>query len=691
MRYAMKTFLINTLVNFLGSPQGPARLHGYAQREGMDITFLNLNHDIYSYFFSEKVLTGLLMEARSRLFWALSRDQFFRRNFGSILIKSSAGEMTRLLAEVLLKLETGDLKLETENSIGNTSQPPNFRFRISNFKHYASHFTRYASRPLVRRKLSADNIPFVLLGNIEEVARRIGEAQETMDRHFCRQSADEFLGQFRTLLCGKAIIDALHYPAQLDIGLGFQGTEWSPTAEDTLRAADDRRHNYLIPYYESEVMPKLRREEPGLVGLSATHMSELIPAFTLAKLIRKELPDTHITLGGAAISDIRVRLAKNRCLWNYIDSVVYGPGEIPFLNLAEAVENGREYSNVPNLIYRSNGNVRFSERTAELESDEYATPEYVNLRPGSGVVLETSSSCYWGKCRFCYYPRQGNSRREFTAMPCRERSLERVFEDMRTLVDCHDPCYIGFTDSAIPPKRLEAIVEHNRTSEHSVPFSAFIRFEEKFASRSFCRKLAEGGFLGGQAGLETGTERVNGLINKGINLQLVPKILRNFRHNGILVHAYTLVGFPGETESEAWETYRFIKKHRRDLTMDWQVYPLRVLENGPLAESAEEFGLKVQSLPGNVLVPLCRYESESGLSQSEANRLSVLFETKLAGFRKKVCRWMDAELYKLFLFKSCAEGVWSKQQSVVPRVLSLKSHPKALLHKKIYGREVLSQ
>jgi radical SAM superfamily enzyme YgiQ (UPF0313 family) len=621
----MKSYLINTLVGFAGSPQGPARLYGYMRKHGADVTFLNLNHDIYSYLFSKNALNELLVEWRPRLFQALSRDSFFRRDFGSILVESSSGEMRRLLAEII-----GGKTFDGVFPAGRE-------------------LLTCAAGPLVRSKLTLDNMGLALLGNIQEVAQRIGAAKDEMDRCFNMQGSADYLRQFRALLCGKAIIDAIHHPAHLHMGLGFCGTEWNPTAGDLVRGAGDERHNYLIRYYRADVLPRILKDEPRLVGLSVTHASELVPAFTLGKMIKDALPATHITLGGAAVSDIRARLAMNKCLWEVMDSVAFGPGEAVLPDLLDAVENGKPLSVVPNLIYRFGDEIRHSEKTHEIHPDDFTTPEYVNLRPGGGVGLETSSSCYWGKCRFCYYPYQGSSKREFVAEPCRQRSLEKVYEDIETLVRRHRPSFVAFTDSAVSPDRLEAIAEHNAGSASPAPFSAFVRFEKEFASAEFCRKLAAGGFIGGQAGLETGTERVNALINKGIDLKLVPCILRNFKRNNILIHVYSMVGFPGETLEEAWETYRFIKRHHRDLTMDWQVYPLRVLENGPLVKGAKEYGLKVENYPAHVLLPITKYTTSVGMSAEDSNRMSVLFEMKLDRYRNRLSRLMDVEMYKLIL------------------------------------------
>ncbi len=624
----MKAFLINTLVSFLSPPQGPARLHGYAAAAGLDVELLNLNHDIYSHFLSSKTLRGMLHKARPWLQWSLTRDTYFRRNFGSVLAGSSAGEMTALLAG-LMDGDAGPAPLCAAD---------------------------VATAPAARA-LAPQQLPFVLLDNIDQVAARIGAVQEVVDERFLHQDPADLLVQLKTLLCGKAVVDALHYPAQIDFGLGFQGAEWVPTAPDVMRATTDRRHNWLIGYFETMVLPRLRREEPALIGISATHMSELIPAFTLARLVKDALPDTHITLGGAAVTDIRDRLAGNPPLWTVIDSVVYGPGERAFVALADALAGNRALAQVPNLIYGGDA-VRYSDQTADVSPEEVTTPLYEGLRPGAVLGLETACGCYWGKCTFCYYPRLGGTGRGYAETAYRQRPLELVFEDMRALHDKHAPALIALTDSAVSPSRLESLASWNRSEGPSASFSAFLRLETPFASETLCDRLAAGGLLGGQAGLETGTERVNSLMNKGIEHNTIPAILRTMRDAGILLHLYAIVGYPGETEEEAFKTCAFLREHHQDLALDWEVFGLGVRENGPLAERASELGLGIMPLPTQVLASVALYHNRDGLSSPQAHRLARQFEETLAPLRHPHSKWMDRELYRMVLL---AEHAWNRQ------------------------------
>ena len=84
-----------------------------------------------------------------------------------------------------------------------------------------------------------------------------------------------------------------------------------------------------------------------------------------------------------------------------------GPGEDAFGELIDHLESDKDLSGVPNLIYKSGHSIRQSEKLKDFDINEACTPEYVSVRPGGALPLETASGCYWGKCIFCYYPRQG--------------------------------------------------------------------------------------------------------------------------------------------------------------------------------------------------------------------------------------------------------------------------------------------
>lgn len=617
----MKIWLCTTMASFFAPMQGAARLYAYLKKQGHDVLFKDLNQDAYFTLLSRKYLRHTF-ERLQYFLEPATRSAFLRKDMGSILWHSSNGALGELSAKGTLR--------------------------------------GYPMSNATRSRIGLDNLFYAVLSEKEYVISEIDRAREILDTNFFSLAQDDFLTNFGYLLCGKALIDAAYFPAQLDFGFGFHGTAYSPCVSDLLRAVKDERHNFLIPYYRDEAMPVLSREHPDVVGISITHASDFIPGLTLAYLIKSQYPDVHITLGGSTLTEVAYRICRNLPLWDFFDSLILGPGEYAFSQLLEHIEHKTDLSRVPNLVYKEKGLIKKTEKAHEFDINDACTPEYVSVRPKTALPLETASGCYWGKCIFCYYPRQGTANQSPEYRKKRVRNIDLVLDDITKLRDRYDPIYIGITDSSVHPKRLEQIAEYNLSSRERVNFTAFMRFEREFKSPAFCQKLTEGGFLGGQVGLESGSQRVNDIINKGVDLNDAKAIIKNFHEAGILIHLYTIIGIPGETREDALMTLNFIRRWHRKLVLGWQTYPLYVLERSPLAERAAEFGVTTQALPEEFLSQAMMYDVKEGLTQDECQGLSIYFYEKLRHLVQPLLRIMDIESHKILLLAQKSKDVTSR-------------------------------
>jgi len=604
----MKTWICSTLASFFGPMQGPARLYAYLKRDGRDVSLKDFNQDTYFALLSKKNLKQTF-ERLGYMLDSVSRSKFLREDMGAILSHSSSNAINRLLARAL------------------------------------------------GSRIDHDNIFYALLQAQDFMVAEVERARQILDQRFLSLPPGEFLEHFRTILCGKALIDAAYFPAQLDLGLGFFGTAYSTSASDIIRATTDERHNFLLPYYHDEVMPLVGKEQPDVIGISITHTSEFVPALTLARLIKSEHPEIHICLGGATLTEVAYRIHKNPPLWDLFDSMILGPGEYAFSELLDHLEGKKDLSGVPNLVYKANGSIKKSEKLHEFDINDACTPEYVSVRPKSALPLETASGCYWGKCIFCYYPKQGTATGDPQYQRTRVRRIELVLEDISKLRDWYNPVFIGITDSSLHPDRIEQMAGYNLGQGKKVNFTAFVRFEKEFKSPTFCQKLAEGGFLGGQIGLESGSQRVNDIINKGVDLSDAEVIVENLHKAGILTHLYTVIGIPGETMEDALMTYNFLKRWHEALALGWQIYPLYVVEHGPLNERAAEFGLNTVPLTDEFLSQFMVYEMKNGLSQTESMIVAISFGEELKQFTHPLLDIMDTESHKVFLLAQKSKGI----------------------------------
>ena len=620
------------MTNFFVPSLGSARLYAYVKKHGYDVRFQELNQNTYFDLLSREYLEPVL----ERVQWSAdsaSRNRFMREDLGSILIHSSGNAMQQLLAKGML-LDKSWYKYVKNMDVINR---PLFSF--------------------VDSKITPDKVLYALLSEKDFVLKEIDRSRKILNDGYFSLTPDVFIANYYTLLCGKAIIDAAYYPTQIDFGLGFYGTAFGITAGDIVRSVTDERYNFLIPYYRKKIVPQVKAEQPGVVGISITCLSELVPAFTLAHTIKSVDPGIHIVLGGGLVTEIGYRMAKNPSLWEMFDSLIEGPGEVPFTELIERVEKKADLSGVPNIIYKNNGNIVKGETIHEFDINEACTPEFAAARPKGPLPLETSSACYWGRCVFCYYPQQGTPSYDSKSQKTRTRRIELVLSDMKELKEKYDPVCIGFTDSSLSPKRIEDIADENIRTKNQMKFSALFRMEKTFKSLQFCEKIAEGGFIGGHVGLESGSQKVNDIINKGINLKDVELILKNFHEAGILVHIFSIVGMPGELDEDAMETFNFFKRLHKWLELGFVVYPLYVLEHSPLAYRAPEFKLKLTALPDEYLAQSMDYHVEGGTSAEKSMATSISYSEQLSRYLHPLNRIIDIESLTMFLIAQKAKGI----------------------------------
>lgn len=578
----MKTWICSTLLNIYNPMQGSARVYAYLKREKYDIALKDFNQDTYFALFSRKNLEQVLEKLHHDID---THSNELRERLGLTLQKSSDGNISQLL------------------------------------------------RKIVGNNLNNEDILDTLFDAGDFIIDEIDKSCRILDKDFFSLPPDELLSNYRILQCGKAIIDTAYYPAKLDALFGFSGTAYSTSASDIIRATSDHDHNFTIPYFRNVVIPQFIQEQPSVVGISITLPAELIPALTLARMIKNTDPTTHICLGGAALTELAYRIANNTGLWDLFDSLIMGPGESAFGELIDHLESGKELSGVPHIFYKKGVSIEKSEKTREFDMNDACTPDYGFVRPGSTLPLETASACYWGKCIFCRFPEYGTVSGDIAYNRKRVRNIELVLQDIDLLMQKYNPITIAFTDSAMHPKRMESIVDHNNGNKKKFKFTAYVRLEKQreFRSSDFCQKMADGGFIHARIGLESGSQRINNIINKGVDLAEGEEIIKNLHHAGVLIHLFSIVGTPGETREDALMTYDFIKRRHEEL-LSWEIFNLQVFEHSPLHERSQEFEMTAVPLPEEYLDTAMKYSVAEGLSQKESLKLALRFTNHLAQY-----------------------------------------------------------
>jgi hypothetical protein len=108
--------------------------------------------------------------------------------------------------------------------------------------------------------------------------------------------------------------------------------------------------------------------------------------------------------------------------------------------------------------------------------------------------------------------------------------------------------------------------------------------------------LKESGCIAVSGGLEVASDRLLGLINKGVSVEKVAKVADNFTRAGIMVHAYLMYGFPTQTAQETIDSLEVVRQLFEAGVVQsgfWHRFAMTV--HSPVGQNPEKFKTRLLS------------------------------------------------------------------------------------------------
>lgn len=317
---------------------------------------------------------------------------------------------------------------------------------------------------------------------------------------------------------------------------------------------------------------KIAQFSPPAVGFSIPFPGCLYGALKCAQWLKKNYPATKVIFGGGYVNTELRSLTDTR-IFNFADFITLDDGEAPLLDFMEHISCSRKLEKLKRTFAVSEGKVKFfnGSETPDSHPKETGTPDYSGLPLDKYIsVLETANpmhrlwsdgrwnklmlahGCYWGKCTFCDTSLDYIKRYE--PVPA-----SVTCDRMEALIRQTGQTGFHFTDEAAPPALLKELALEIIRRNLAVAWWTNIRFEKNF-TYDLCRLLKESGCIAVSGGLETASDRLLKLINKGVTVSQVAKVADNFTRAGIMVHAYLMYGFPTQTAQETIDSLETVRQ-----------------------------------------------------------------------------------------------------------------------------------
>ena len=459
---------------------------------------------------------------------------------------------------------------------------------------------------------------------------------------------------------------------------------------------------------------KIEITKPKLLLISVPFPGNLYSAFRCAQFVKKQYPEITISMGGG-FPNTELRSLSDKRVFEFFDYITLDDGELPVELLFKNLESTNELLEYKRTFLLENGEVVYKNNTSlpDYKQSQVGTPDYSDLfldkyisvievvnpmhsmwSDGRWNKLTMAHGCYWGKCTFC------------------DISLDyiKLYEPVaaKIIVDRIEELSLAtgqngfhFVDEAAPPALMREVALEIIRRKIVVTWWTNIRFEKSF-TRDLCVLLKESGCIAVSGGLEVASDRLLKLIDKGVTVEQVAKVTRNFTEAGVMVHAYLMYGYPTQTVQETIDSLEMVR----------QLFEIGILQSGfwhqfamtshsPVGINPSEFGVSPVGLAANGL-PVAgahglfanndvNFKDKTGIDH---NQFSFGLKKSLFNYMHGICfdynlqEWFDFKIPKTkidenfiadslnnednFNIKPSAKIVWLGRKPAVANVVKTK-------------------
>ncbi|WP_445430511.1 B12-binding domain-containing radical SAM protein [Chryseobacterium indoltheticum] len=351
---------------------------------------------------------------------------------------------------------------------------------------------------------------------------------------------------------------------------------------------------------------KLESVQPKLVCFSIPFPGNLYSAFRSAKFIKENYPQIKTAMGGG-FPNTELREIKDQRVFEFFDFITLDDGEVPlelvYENVCHSERNEEPQFKRTFLIENQEVTYKNNSTKHDYKQSEIGTPDYTDLQldkyisvieianpmhslwsDGRWNKLTMAHGCYWGKCTFCDI--------SLDYIKIYEPISAKILVDrMEELIKTTGETGFHFVDEAAPPALMREVALEILRRNLVVTWWTNIRFEKSF-TQDLCFLLKLSGCVAVSGGLEVASDRLLKLIDKGVSVDQVAKVTKNFTEAGIMVHAYLMYGYPTQTVQETVDSLEMVR----------QLFEMGILQSGfwhqfamtahsPVGQNPEEFGV----------------------------------------------------------------------------------------------------
>ena len=410
----------------------------------------------------------------------------------------------------------------------------------------------------------------------------------------------------------KRAQDVRDEPAPPPKGMVYKSTAY--TLEDLVR--DDP----VVDHHQA-LQEMVDAFQPQLIALSV-----MTPAFDRAlDLMAGIRHEAKVVVGG-----VHPTIALEDCLNQpLIDMACVGEGDLVLPQLCDRMAAGRDYTDLPSLGFRmADGTIRANPLMPRItDLDSLPAPDWSLFdqrhlfRPYDGQIYNggfysSSRGCPM-KCTYCVDETIANTTGGHRGY-FRTQSPGITAAHIGELKQRYDATWFKFVDDTFLMHPLEHLEElRDLIKPMGIRFGCSVM--PNTITREKVALAREMGCVAMSVGVESGNPEIRIRVKRRYDDEALVKRLAIIKDHGIRISTFNMIGFPGETRENVFETVRLNRRLQADACNVYILYPY------PGTAINREFGMPLRDETGRI--PGEDQASRFGLSAMPAAELHGLQRT----------------------------------------------------------------
>jgi len=308
-------------------------------------------------------------------------------------------------------------------------------------------------------------------------------------------------------------------------------------------------------YPSNEHLKNILKDGWDFVGLNTFTNPMLYDAIDVSKIV-KENSNSIVIWGGFHVMSLPEITLKNP----YVDYIIKGEVEESFPKVLELYERGKDFSRLRGV------NLNLPAPPPDI--DKVPIPNYnlIEIDKYSDFPISTSRGCPY-KCTFCY-----NSYGDKSMKPYRNLDVDKTIELIRDIVYKYKRKVFTIVDDNFPSDKERMKKVCGEIAKLDINFNAFCRANN--ATEEILSYLKKSGCWQVDMGIESGSQRILNLLNKGTTVEINKQAIRNCKKVGIVCNCLIMIGIPTETEEDIKMTEKLIRDTKPQIGGCQIFYPL---------------------------------------------------------------------------------------------------------------------